>query len=268
MIDSIEVSREEYQNVVVKNQELNDSIRYAFSMQQGMLPKRRHFHRIWPKTSVFYRPKDIVSGDFYYIGEKDQEVYWAVGDCSGHGVPGAMLTMLGMSFLNYAIQNKMHEGNLGSVLNEIDKKLCETFRYSNNPEHIDISLMSYNKQSGVLRYAGARRKMVLIRDGELDVYKGNGFPLGGLQIEKNRKFSQHQFQAREGDLLYLGSDGYQDQFGGAFGKKFTSRRLHELLLEINSFDVFFQKIVLLKTFSEWKRDYPQLDDVCIMGIQI
>lgn len=267
MRNLIEVNSEEYQRVIDHNRDLNDSIRYALSMQQGMLPKRRHFQRIWPQTAVFYRPKDIISGDFYYIGQKEGEVYWAVGDCSGHGVPGAMLTMLGTSFLNYAIQNKQHGGNIGSILNEMDKKLCETFIYGSAPEHIDISLMSYQINNNVLKYSGARRKMVLIRNGEMISFRGNNYPLGGLQIEHNRQFDQIEIRIEKGDVVYIGSDGYQDQFGGQNDKKFTAKRLHNLLIEISEFDIHFQKIILLQTFSEWRDDQPQIDDVCIMGIQ-
>lgn len=265
MLDLSDITFDEFTNILNENKAMNESLAYAWSMQRGILPKRRHFERIWDKTTVFYRPKGIVSGDFYYIGSNGDHIYWAVGDCSGHGVPGAMLTMLGWSFLNYAIQNK-NGLPVNEVLHEMDKKLCETFQFSETPEHIDISLFSYNPKTQMGAYSGARRKLIHIRDGEVTVIKGNSYPLGGLQIEKHRKYDLIEVEIKEGDFIYVGSDGYQDQFGGPQGKKYTSKRLHRLLGEISHYEIFFQKIILLQEFQQWKKGLDQVDDVCLMGV--
>lgn len=265
MIPTNEISREELALILNQNEMLNDSLRYAFNLQLGMLPKRRHFLRIWPQTSVFYRAKDIVSGDFYYISENGSKVHWSVGDCSGHGVPGAMLTMLGMSFLNYAIQNR-HAPRVGDILEIMDDKLCETFMFDDAPEHIDIALVSYDKKKNKVEYAGARRKMIVIRNGKTHGAKGNGYPLGGLQIEKDRRFDTLEVDVKKGDYVYIGSDGYQDQFGGDKGKKYTSKRLSDTLARLAQYEQHFQKIMLLQEFKEWKGENDQIDDVCLMGI--
>ena len=255
-----------YSDLVNEHRNLNDSIKYAYRIQEGILPKPRHIDRIWSDTIVFNKPKDIVSGDFYWMAEKDENVFWVVADCSGHGVPGAMLTMLGNSFLNYIVLGK-EIYNTNEILNEMDRKMLETFRYSDNAEHIDISLLRYNRKTKELEYSGARRKLLQIRNGELKIVEGDKFPIGGMFLEPNRVYTSHIVDLRKGDLIYIGSDGFQDQFGGPKGKKFSSKRLHEFLLEISQYELDLQKIQLRLLFNDWKGVRSQIDDVCVMGIR-
>jgi serine phosphatase RsbU (regulator of sigma subunit) len=255
-----------YQDIALENKDFHESIRYALRIQEGILPKKRHIERIWPQTFVFYKPKDIVSGDFYWMAQKDNYVFWAVADCSGHGIPGAMLTMLGTSFLNYIILGKEYF-EPSQILNEMDKKMSESFRYSEDSEQIDIALLSYNTTTNELKFGGARRKLIHITSNRLDTYQGDKFPIGGLFLEKERYFKDIAIPVNQGDMIYIGSDGFQDQFGGINQKKLSSKKLHDILHSISDYELDLQLIHLRMFFKEWKGALPQIDDVCVMGIR-
>lgn len=256
-----------YDELKSENKDFQDSVRYALRIQEGILPKKRHIERIWPNTFIFYSPKDVVSGDFYWMAQKDQFVFWVVADCSGHGIPGAMLTMLGNSYLNYIILGKEliepHE-----ILNEMDKKMHETFRYSENSEQIDIALIRLDKNTNSLVFAGARRKLMHVSAGQTTIFQGDKFPIGGLFLEPDRVFKQVEIPYSLGDMIYIGSDGFQDQFGGPRQKKMSSKRLHELLAEIAENELDQQARQLKSYFYDWKKNLSQVDDVCIMGFRM
>lgn len=255
-----------YLDLSIKNQNLNDSIKYAYRIQESILPKIRHINRIWKDTIIFNKPKDIVSGDFFWITEKDGYIFWVVADCSGHGVPGAMLTMLGNSFLNYIILGK-EIIETDEILNEMDKKMGEAFRYSEDSEHIDISIIRYDGGKKVINYSGARRKLIHIRQEEPTILEGDNFPIGGMHLEPKRFYSKQELKISKRDTIYIGTDGFQDQFGGPKGKKFSSKRLHKFLAEISKYELDLQKIQLRLVFNNWKGNQGQIDDVCIMGIR-
>ncbi|MGE0560653.1 MAG: PP2C family protein-serine/threonine phosphatase [Flavobacteriales bacterium] len=253
------------------NEELKSSLRYAQIIQGGVLPKKRHFNRLFSDSLVLYKPQTYVSGDFYWIGEVGNKVLFSIGDCTGHGVPGAMLTMLAQSFLNHIILGKKITST-SHILNEFDKKFIETFQdeneniYSN--DWIDIALCCFDKDTFELEFSGAKRKILIVNKLEGKIIKGSNFPLGGWQIEENRNFEAHKIQLRKGEMVYLGSDGFQDQIGGEKSKKFGSRQLHELLVDIYSLPCEKQLMILKKKLKDWKLNEKQLDDICIMGIRI
>ena len=253
------------------NNELTASLRYAEIIQKGALPKDRHFKRLFEDYFVMYVPQSFVSGDFYWIGEVDDKVLFAVGDCTGHGVPGAMLTMLGQSFLNHIILGKGYT-DTSKILVEFDKKFIETFRkehtdkYSN--DWIDIALCCYDKIKGTLMFSSAKRKIMIMNNENMLMYKGSNYPIGGWQMEAKRTFDAVTIKADAGDMVFLGSDGFQDQVGGDFSKKYGSKQLHNLLAEISYLPCEKQLMILKRTFLQWKRDEHQLDDVCLMGVRI
>lgn len=253
------------------NNELTASLRYAEIIQKGALPKDRHFKRLFEDYFVMYVPQSFVSGDFYWIGEIDDKVLFAVGDCTGHGVPGAMLTMLGQSFLNHIILGKGYT-DTSKILIEFDKKFIETFRkehtdkYSN--DWIDIALCCYDKTKGTLMFSSAKRKIMIMNNENMLMYKGSNYPIGGWQMEAKRTFDAVTIKADAGDMVFLGSDGFQDQVGGDFSKKYGSKQLHNLLAEISCLPCEKQLMILKRTFLQWKRDEHQLDDVCLMGVRI
>jgi serine phosphatase RsbU (regulator of sigma subunit) len=253
------------------NDELTSSLKYAEIIQKGVLPKDRHFKRLIQDYFVMYIPQSYVSGDFYWIGEVNDNVLFAVGDCTGHGVPGAMLTMLAQSFLNHIILGKKVTCT-SEILKEFDKKFIETFQddFENDfhNDWIDIALCCYNRKTKMIQYSGAKRKMLLVSKEESEVFKGSNYPVGGWQIENERIFESQSFQAKEGDVIYLGSDGFQDQIGGENDKKYGSKRLHQLLIDISGLPCEKQLMILKRTFKKWKQDESQLDDICLMGIRI
>lgn len=252
-------------------EDLTSSLKYAEVIQQGVLPKSRHFNRVVDDFFVLYQPQSYVSGDFYWIGEIDSIVLFAVGDCTGHGVPGAMLTMLAQSFLNHIILGKKCT-NTSKILKEFDKKFIETFQSENinsySNDWIDIALCSVDKTNMKLEFAGAKRKILIVSNNTAELVKGSNYPLGGWQIEDDRLFENREIKLNKNDMIYLGSDGFQDQIGGENCKKFGSKKLHELLVKNSFFSCSKQKQILENVINEWKQGYEQLDDVCVMGIRI
>lgn len=252
--------------------ELTSSLKYAELIQKGVLPKDRHFKRLFNDYFVMYIPQSYVSGDFYWIGEVDDKLLFAVGDCTGHGVPGAMLTMLAHSFLNYIVLGK-NIIDTAEVLREFDKKLIETFNqdkgrtFSN--DWIDMALCCYDKRKNELMFSSAKRKLMITSDKNgCKLYKGSNYPLGGWQIESNRIFESQMISVKKGDMIYMGSDGFQDQIGGDQNKKYGSKQLHHLLEHISELPCSKQLMVLKRTFTLWKKEENQFDDICIMGIRI
>lgn len=267
--DSIKLKRK-YLSLYKKNKELISSLTYAQIIQKAILPKERHFNRLFADYFIYYEPQSYISGDFYWIGEEANFTVFAVGDCTGHGVPGALLTMLAQSFLNYIVLGKKIT-NPSEILKEFDKKFIESF--SNDKEEtyhndwIDIALCCYDKEKKLLYFAGAKRKILIISNNEPNLYSGSNYPIGGWQLEKNRTFDAYTIKIHQNDMVYLGSDGFQDQIGGKKNKKFGSKNLHLLLSGIYLFNGNKQKEVLQTAFLNWKATTDQLDDVCLMGVR-
>lgn len=262
--------KNQYLSLYQRNKDLINSLAYAEIIQKGILPKERHFLRLFDDAFVFYQPQSYISGDFYWIGEVENNILFAVGDCTGHGVPGALLTMLAQSFLNYIVLGKkITDPTL--ILNEFDKKFIETFMGDQEDvfqnDWIDIALCNYDKKHQKLTFAGAKRKILHVSDNSFTMFNGSNYPIGGWQIESHRNFKHHEITVKKGDMVYLGSDGYQDQIGGEKNKKFGSKQLHQQLLNISELNGKEQLNHLKKVFKQWKKNADQLDDICIMGIR-
>lgn len=248
-----------------------ESLKYARLIQRGLLPKTRHFKRHIEDHFVLYKPLHFVSGDFYWIGGKEGKTYVAVGDCTGHGVPGAMLSVLAMNILEYSVMNKgVSEPN--EILRELDKKFIESFsgikEEEFNNDWVDIALVCIDKKEGRITFSSANRKLLFVTGAETIVCPGSQFPIGGWQIEENRQFSLKEIPYKKGDAIYLGSDGFQDQFGGDRLKKYTSNRLHNFLAGNSQHEMLKQKQMLEKEFTDWKGFEDQIDDVCILGVRL
>lgn len=269
-IDS-EQLKNQFVSLYHHHNDLTASLKYAEIIQKGVLPKDRHFQRLFNDYFVMYVPQSYVSGDFYWIGEVDDKIIFAVGDCTGHGVPGAMLTMLAQSFLNYIILGKGIT-NTSEILKEFDKKLIETFMhekegfYSN--DWIDMALCCFDKSQMEIDFSSAKRKLMLVSKTKSQIYKGSNYPLGGWQLEKERTFESKKIQVKDGDMIFIGSDGFQDQIGGEQNKKYGSKQLHFLLENIASLPCDKQLLILKRTFLQWKKEERQLDDICLMGIRV
>lgn len=252
--------------------EIKDGLRYAEIIQQALLPKERHFKRIFKDSFVFYRPQNHVSGDFYWIGQKDNLKYIAVGDCTGHGISAALLSVLAGNILEYVVMNKGIK-KTNRILMELDSKFIESFSHVNddsfNNDWVDISLCCIDEAHQKIYFSSANRKMLHIsKQGKVTLLKGSSYPIGGWQIEKDRNFKATTIPFEFGDQIYLGSDGMQDQIGGPKNKKYKSNNLHEFLKRIFEYEMTDQLQLIQDEFEGWKMNNLQQDDVCIIGIRL
>lgn len=253
-----------------KNDAFRDSLDYAELIQKALLPKDRHLGRAFRDHFAIHWQKEGVGGDFYWFAEADGIEYVAVADCTGHGVPGSLLAVLGQSLLNYIVLGKGVRST-SRILSELDQRLIASFQLSDQEYYhndwIDISLCAYHPEAKKVEFAGAQRSILHIKEGEYFEYRGVNYPIGGWQLESHRDFPSQVFDVEYGEALYMGSDGFQDQFGGLSDKKFNRKRLRELLLSMRERPMDVQEEELAQTFERWKADREQVDDVCILGVR-
>jgi len=257
-----------------KNEEVNDSINYAKKIQSAIMPPEQYFQEILNDVFILFKPRDIVSGDFYWIKQVNQYVILAAADCTGHGVPGAFMSMLGMSYLN-EIVHRREITNANEVLNELRKQIRNSLRQRGQPEEskdgIDMALCVIDEKEKVLQYCGANNPLYLIRDKngtpEMTEFKADRMPLG-YYPGKFKTFTNNDIQLESGDMFYLFSDGFIDQKGGEEGKKFLSKNFKELLLEIHEEPMHDQEQILDKTITKWMGNNPQVDDILVIGVRV
>jgi serine phosphatase RsbU (regulator of sigma subunit) len=259
----------EYKKLYKSNKELLDSIYYAESVQKGILPSDRHFKRLFKNYFIIYKPKGIIGGDLYWVGQKGKIKYFAVGDCTGHGVSGAILSVMALSFLNYVVLGKEFN-SIGDVLHELDKKWIETFHqgveFGFNNDWLEIGICSFNEDTRELQFSGAYNKLIYVHEKEIKEIVGNKFPIGGWQIEKSRDYEIHSLVLKENTSVYLFSDGFKDQFGHKIKKRYSSKQLKDALLRASELKMSEQKNYLENEFNCWKEGEEQTDDVCILGL--
>jgi serine phosphatase RsbU (regulator of sigma subunit) len=252
-----------------KNKEVMDSIRYAKRIQQALLKSEDYESQHLPVHFILFKPKDIVSGDFYWSLEKHNFLYLAAADCTGHGVPGAFLTMLGTSFLN-EINATTEILTPANILNELRKKiikeLSQTGREGESKDGMDISLILLNLETNEMQWAGANNPLYIISGGQLKEIKGDKQSIG---FEYDMKpFTNHTINLNKGDYVSIFSDGFSDQFGGVKGKKYKYTTFKNKLLEIHPHPLKKQKQLLEQEFENWKGDIMQVDDVCVIGLRL
>jgi serine phosphatase RsbU (regulator of sigma subunit) len=263
----------EHQNSEITQQkkEITDSINYAKRIQESILPPVEAWNKMLPQSFIFYRPKDIVSGDFYWIEQKNEIVCFAAVDCTGHGVPGALMSVVGFNLLTQAI-NEVNLVKPSEILKHLDAGVTKTLRQSEEGKGVkdgmDLSLCSLNKKTNELQYAGAFNSLYYISNGVFTEIKADKFPIGVNTDGKVDNYTNHTIQLQKGDSVYLYSDGYADQFGGPKGKKFKYNQLKELLMSISSLPVEEQRSAISRRFDEWKGNLEQVDDVVIIGVKI
>ena len=263
----IEVQRDE---IIKQKEEITGSITYASRIQNAILPEEALYRKLFKDYFVLFRPKDIVSGDFYWIHDKGDKISVAVADCTGHGVPGAIMSMLGVSLLNEIASNSNGKLLAGEVLELLREKVIFSLKQTGSRDEatdgMDISLCILDKETNRLQFAGAFNPMWLVREGKLTEFKGDKMPIGFHP--KLSKFKTSETIVQKGDALYLISDGYYDQFGGKNDKRFSSGRLKRLIKEIAKLPMGSQKDALNNRFDNWKGNSEQIDDVLILGIRI
>lgn len=267
--------KEQKEIIEEKNKDITESIRYSKRIQQAVLPSAERLVKYFPDSFILNKPKDIVGGDFAWFSERDKKVVVAAVDCTGHGVPGAFMSVIGNSFLNEIVnERKMTRPDVvlevlrESIIRSLKQRSRETGEPQGMKDGMDISVIRYDLESNILSFAGAKNPMYLVRDGELMVYKGDRFPIGvdadGVLIP----FEGHDIPAQKGDCVYIFSDGFADQFGGPKGKKFMYKQFQDLLLSIHDKDMEVQKFILEETLTKWKGSLEQVDDILVIGIRI
>ncbi|MES2138349.1 MAG: tetratricopeptide repeat protein [Bacteroidota bacterium] len=276
-----------YEEIELKNKDISDSINYSKRIQDASLAPKELKYKLFPDAFVLFGPKDIVSGDFYWYAEKDGKRLIAACDCTGHGVPGALMSMIGNNILNQIV-NEKGITSPDEILNHLHKEVRKALKQEEQGatrDGMDIALISFNSHTEI-EYAGAQRPLWILKrlvneekrteptmhysssDSELSEIKPDKFSIGGHQSEIERKFTKHKISLSKGDCIYIFSDGFVDQFGGKEGKKFMSKRFKDLLLANNTKPMPEQENTLIKTFETWKGSREQVDDLLVIGIRI
>ena len=263
-----------------KNREIVDSINYAKRLQDALIPPVEVFKKIIPNSFVIFKPKDIVSGDFYWISElntrrdddveNEKVVVFSVVDCTGHGVPGAFLSLIGLKILNQSI--KIESINTpAAALDYLNSEVFKTINKHSDANNMirdgmDVAICAINFSSNQLVFSGAKNPVYIIRDKQLHEIKGDKQPIGSE--EDQTPFANQEYQLEKGDVVYIFSDGFADQFGGPKGKKLKYKPFKEMLIENSTKSMAEQEQKLIELFEEWKGDLEQLDDVCVIGVKI
>ncbi len=250
-------------------EEVTDSIKYAKGLQEAILPPKEFVKEVMPDTFILYKPKDIVSGDFYWVEKKNNKVYFAAVDCTGHGVPGAFMSIVGYNALNEALRNNDDPASILDALNQgISKTLHNNAIGSKTKDGMDLSLCCYDARTKELQYAGAYNPLYLVRDGEVNQIKADKFAIGSYYGNEHQKYTNHIIQLQEKDYIYVFSDGYSDQFGGPKGKKFMYKRFRDYLLTLNGKTMNAQKEFLDETIEHWRGPLEQVDDILVIGMHV
>lgn len=253
----------------IRDKNITDSLNYAQRIQEALLPSEAYFRKYIKDSFIFFKPKDIVSGDFYWIGEKGDKIFVVTADCTGHGVPGALMSMIGLEI----IEKTINEDNIetpAQILSVLNKGLKKTFSREKNVgtiirDGMDIGLCVIDIKRKKIEYSGAFIPLYLIRDNTLIEMKGDKLIIG--MNPTDIPYASHKLDLLEDDIFYMFSDGYVDQFGGSENKKFMYRRFRYLLMTIHRFPVNDQKAILEDNIRTWMNENIQIDDLTVIGFR-
>lgn len=248
--------------------DVTDSIRYAKRLQDSILPPERYIKELLPESFVLFKPKDIVSGDFYWFERTDNKVLFAAVDCTGHGVPGAFMSLVGANALNQAVRehNKKTPATIMDDLNKLSSEsLNKHDEDSSVRDGMDLAMCAIDQKNLKLEYAGANNPLYIIRNGEILITKADKFAIGSMT---GQSYTNHEINLKKGDTIYIFSDGYADQFGGEKGKKFMYKKFRQLLQFLIDKPMSEQKKILDAEIEKWKGSYEQVDDILVIGVKI
>lgn len=255
--------------IATQNRDIKASIEYASRIQQAMLPPTELLKENFKEHFIFFNPKDIVSGDFYYINKLEQKLIIAAADCTGHGVPGAIMSMLGLTLLNDVV-NDLDNLTAAGILNELRTRIKNSLKQrgydGDSRDGMDISLCIFDISNRNVNYSGANNPLLLVRNGELIIYSADKMPIG-VYIREDSFTDQH-LEVMENDMIYLFSDGYQDQLGGGRNTKFLTKNFKTLLIELSDKPLDIQKQIIVDRINSWKDGYPQTDDMLVIGLRV
>ncbi len=252
-----------------QNKSVMDSIAYAKRLQRAIFPQESEMRAYLGEFMLLFKPKDVVSGDFYWVTDTPDSIFFAVADCTGHGVPGAFMSLLGYNFLNQAIEEMdLHDTN--DILDYLNGSISDLLNQHRESDEIkdgmDIILCRWIKSEGVLQYSGANRPLLVIRSGEVVEHKSDRLPIGWNFTNKRKPFSAREITLEKGDMLVLSSDGYYDQFGGDNDKKFKYKNFKSLVSEMSTSDFSYSQGLLENTLQTWMGQAEQVDDICVLGV--
>ncbi len=259
--------------IKVQNRKVQESINYAERIQSSILPEISHIRKAFPKSFVFYKPRDVISGDFPWFFETEDSFYIAAVDCTGHGVPGALLSLVGLFLMNKltSLQPDISAGDLCEDLHqEVRKALKQDQHNPGTRDGMDMAMCRFQKKKSLMEYAGAHRPLYLLSEGEITVYKGNRKAIGGLKHPKKPElpFTNSQVTYRKGDKFFFFTDGLTDQMGGPDGLKYGSGRVRQLLLEHPGYTIPQFSELFHSDFSEWMGSERQIDDLLLIGVEV
>lgn len=273
------VQLQQFNNAVVqqkavieyKNKEITDSINYAKRIQESILPVRDDIKQAFPQSFVLFKPRDVVSGDFYWFAQQGGKKIIACVDCTGHGVPGAFMSMIGNTLLN-EIVNEKGITKPSEILNLLHERVRQSLKQdqenAETRDGMDLALCAIDSYAGTLEFAGANRPLYIIRNNVLEEIRPTKSPIGGDKMDEDRKFINNELKLLAGDSIYMTTDGYADQFGGEKGKKFMVKRFQEILVGIQHQTLEQQGDTLKTTIESWQGDIEQVDDILVIGIRI
>ena len=255
-----------FSEVKSKNKDISDSINYAKRIQQALIPKQKVVNEHLSNSFMFYEPKDVVSGDFPWFYKKGDYAYLAAVDCTGHGVPGAMMSVIGHLLLNDIINN---DGFLtpSEVLNKLHSAVVETLKQDSEDgiaDGMDLAMCRIDLKTNEVLYSGAHRPLYLLRNKEIEQFKGDKYPIGGVQYNGKNSFSDHKINPKEGESIFFFSDGLPDQFN-VEDRKFGPKRIRNIISEMDNFEEMENKF--RSSYFDWKGDVSQTDDILLIGIK-
>lgn len=261
---------ERTQELNLKNERIIDSIHYSKRIQTALLPQHTKLHEMFPQSFMFYRPKDIVSGDFFWCHQTRHKKFIAVADCTGHGVPAALMSIICSNLLKEVVID-LHIENPAEILETLDRKLYEAINDGQVElnDGMDIGILVMDNYFKEMYYAGAYRPLFYFNEcGDMIELAGSPYPIGGGLQQKNKKFEVHRLPLNHSQFIYLTSDGYYSQFGGDKDKKFMKKKFRELLYSLKGIPILEQETILSETFENWKQQSEQTDDVMVVGIAV
>lgn len=262
--------RKQKEEIELKNHQITASLNYASRIQEAMLPQEKTIKKYLPESFILFRPRDVVSGDFYWFAVKENKFFYTAVDCTGHGVPGAFMSMIGDSLLNQIVNDKKAR-EPKRILELLHRGVRVTLkqRETDNRDGMDMVFCMFDPEAKKLYFAGAKNPLLYVQDGKIHKIKGEKVAIGGLQKESHRRFINHEIDASKPTCVYMFSDGFQDQFGGDIGDKFMSGNFKNMLLEIHQKPMNEQKEILQKSLDEWMgNEYNQVDDILVIGFKV
>ncbi|MFC2151293.1 tetratricopeptide repeat protein [Bacteroidota bacterium] len=273
--DEIEAQRDfvtkQRDQIAHQNNIITDSIEYARRIQSALFPQEKFLNKVLGEHFIYMKPKNIVSGDFYWVAEKGNEVIITLSDCTGHGVPGAFMSMLGIAFLN-EIVNKSKKLQANNILDQLRENIIDSLHQEygskGSKDGMDMALCIIDKKTLEMQYAGAYNPVFVLREKEIHELKADKMPIGIHAVKLEKEFTNQKFKLKKQDVLYLFSDGYIDQFGGEKGVKYKQKAFKDLLLKISTQPMITQKSEIETTMQKWQGEHSQLDDMMILGVKI